>query len=128
MTGSKRFFNYVTDAGVTSAAELDESNSKAVATPGAALFPAVFTVAPLLPSGIKKRYVNAFNVGLPAQKRRFFVGTLTVFNAISAGGTIAVTDPVAGNSTWQVTSSRGEKSRIPYVGDTGQTDGTAGNT
>jgi hypothetical protein len=128
MTGSKRFFNYATDAAVVTAVELDESNSKAVGTPGGALFPAVFAPAPIIPTGLKKRYVNAFNTALPAQKRRFFVGTLTAYNLISGGGTIAVTDPVTGNSTWQVTSSRGEKGRIPYVGDTGQTDGSAGNT
>jgi hypothetical protein len=123
MAGSLRWFNYTSDAGQNFAVFLDESNSKGVGTPGGSLFPAAFTLAPQLAAGVKKRYLNCFLATDPTQRRRFYVGTLAAYNALQDGGTI-----LAGGLTWNVSSAQGERRRSPYVGDTGQTDGTAGNT
>lgn len=123
MAGSLRWFNYTSDRGTTYAVFLDESNSKGVGTPGGALFPTVFAVQPQLPKGVTMRYLNCFLSTDNTQKRRFWVGTVAAFTALSDGGSI-----LAGGLTWNVSSARGEKQRSAYVGDTGQTDGTAGNT
>jgi hypothetical protein len=127
MAGSLRYFNYVTDSGQNTGVLIDESNAKAIATPGGALFPAVFVQAGQIPSKVKKRYVNCQNIADPNIKRRFWVGTVAILALLAAGGTIvSIENGITIN--WRVLSARGEKSTAPFVGDTGQTDGTAGNT
>lgn len=123
MSGSLRTFTYTLDGGVNANVLVDESNAKGVATPGGALFPAVASANPELPRGTRMRYVNAFNVALPVQKRRFWVATAATL-ALMATGAVILADGVS----WRVTSSRGERRRILPLGDTGQDDGTPGNT
>jgi hypothetical protein len=69
------------------------------------------------------RYINSFNVALPAQRRRFWVSNAALLATLSTGGTI-----LSEGITWRITSTRGEKRRVLPLGDTGLDDGTPGNT
>jgi hypothetical protein len=123
MAGSLRWFTYTSDSGALGNVLLDESNSKAVATPGGALFASVATANPEVPTGTKLRYCNTFNTANPVQKRKFYMSTAALLGGLQQGGTI-----LADGVTWRVTSTRGEQRRVPFLGDTGLDDGTAGNT
>jgi hypothetical protein len=92
--------------------------------------------APVVPSGLKKRYANAYLVSNPLVRRKFYVGTLAIYQSLQApGATITsedypgANDAAAGNlGLWNVTSLRGEKTRKPVAitaPDTGLTDGTS---
>lgn len=124
MTGSKRWFNYTSDAGVSYAINNDESKGEATAAPGGVLLGPLVTGAVTVPRGIRPRYVNAFSTVNPLRRARLKVGTLAVFNAITSG--TVITEAAGDGSTadtWRVTSKRGEQAVLPFTGDTGLLDG-----
>ena len=136
MAGSKSWRLYTADNGSSYSVFVDESNSRAVLTGGAGqtLLPARLSNFPLPPKGLQKRYVNTYNITLPTQKRRFFIGTpeLTAL-ALAVGATITaetypgVDDTLGETTTWVITSYRGEKSQTApgfAIPDTGLTDET----
>jgi hypothetical protein len=137
MSGSLTYRSYTSDNGIIYSVKTDESNAEARVVGGAAndLMPIRTANSPALPTGVKKRYVNTFNSALPAQRRRFYVGTLAAFAQATAAGAQLTTNEFsgAGNTTsttitWNVSSFSGEKARvIPSfsASDTGLTDGDA---
>jgi hypothetical protein len=135
MAGSLTWRQYTTDAGVSYSIRIDESNANAALVGGTA--GAIMSIRtanlPLIPVGIKKRYVNAYNSALPAQKRKFYIGSAAVASTLVSGSTLSAeaypgTVDTAGTAvTWIITSYRGEKSRFApafSAADTGLTDGT----
>jgi hypothetical protein len=123
MSGSLTWRNYKNDAGQDFAVFRDESNAESVSsgTPATPLLAPLVSGTNGLPSNVRGRYVNTQLASNPTIKKRFLIGTLAIFQAISAGTTIAEnTTPV---QTWTVTSKVGERVRIPTSVDTGQTDG-----
>jgi hypothetical protein len=124
MSGSLTWRTYTGDSGIQYSVFRDESNSEAIPTPGTATLLSPFvTGAGGLPNLIKPRYVNAVLSTNAAIKKRFIVGTVAIFSAIVAGGTITEnTTPV---QIWNITGKVGEKQRIPTATDTGQTDNDA---
>lgn len=113
------------------ACRIDKSNADAVTVTGNnPLMAAVINAAvPILPSFIRRRYVNAYSISNPKIKRKFYVGTAAAQIAILGGSTITTedypgADDVAGTTTtWAVTSFRGEKRQLAnYITDTGLTD------
>jgi hypothetical protein len=121
MTGSRRWFEYESNAGVLYAVELDESNAESNLG-GIRLFSDLTAQAVLFPKRASMRYVNASLVGDPLQRRRFWVGEPTVFNAIAPGDAIA-----DGSAVWRINSVRGEKFTIPSTIDSGLIDGDTPN-
>ena len=120
MSGSLVWRTYTTDAGIASSVFRDESNAEALSGT-APLLTAFAAGNPGLSSLIKARYVNTQFSTDPARRKRFAVGTLATFAAISAGSTIV--EAGAAGGTWNVTGKVGERQRIPTSVDTGQTDG-----
>lgn len=117
MAGSRKWMLYTMDDGKTVAKNVDESNSEALGFTnftGAASVTATATAA----AGLRRmRYVNAVNVTDTTQKRRFWVGKPDNTNYVN-GGQFTV-DSVQ----WEVTGAVGERKTLPFVGDTGLTDG-----
>jgi hypothetical protein len=123
MAGSNVWRTYTTDAGVASSVFRDESNAEAVS--GSAPMLTAFAAGnPGLNSLVTPRYVNCVLSTDANRRKRFTVGTLATFNAITAGSTIVEAGTNGG--TWNVTSKVGERIRIPTGTDTGQTDGDPG--
>jgi hypothetical protein len=131
MSGSLRWFRYVSDAGTAYSVRLDESNSEALlgTTP---LMQNRTAAHPLPPKGFKLRYINAFNTADPNIKRKFYLGSSAAVAQVAAGAALtAATYPGQTASAWTYTSIRGEKSPIApplntTSGDTGLTDGDQG--
>lgn len=109
------WFRYTTDSGSNVSVYRDKSNSTALAGTTPLLNPVNLTDA-VIGSNVKCRYVNTFLQGNPIIRRRFPVGSLAAYTAITNGTVIA-----EGTNSWVVTSKRGEKTRFAYATDTGQT-------
>jgi hypothetical protein len=124
MSGSLTWRTYTGDNGTQYSVFRDESNSESIPSTGTApLLSAFVSGAGGLPNLIKPRYVNATLSTNAAIKKRFIVGTIAAFGAITAGTTI--TENTTPAQVWNVTGKVGEKQRIPTSVDTGQTDGDA---
>lgn len=123
MTGSIKDFSYTADDGVRYALRRDESSGEA--TLGGAALLAAFTVgANFTPCGLKVRYVNTILSTDSRVRKIFAVGSLSVFQAATAGATI--TESTAGRNNggvYQILSKVGERSRFPKISDTGLDDG-----
>jgi hypothetical protein len=133
MAGSKRWFRYTDDGGTNYSVNLDESNSEATIG-GIPLFLNRTAAHPIAPTGLRKRYINAFLTSNPAIKRKFWVGNPLAIAQVGLGGAfLAAVYPTSADAAsvavaWTVTSFRGEKSSAPPAlsvagGDTGLTDG-----
>lgn len=112
MSGSIKWMVYTSDAAVDYAVLVDESNGEAGGF-------ADYTGGgePILPRYFNMRYVNA--VSATGIARKFYIADPTNV-LLTDGGTITV-DTV----DYQVSSKRGEQSRLPRAVDTAQTDGDA---
>lgn len=113
MAGSIKWMNYTSDGGTLYATLIDESNGEAggfsdVTGTGDGV---------QIPKYLKMRYVNA--VSAAGVKRKFYIGT--VDNTLyTDGGSIT-----SGGVVFNITSSRGEKTRKVLALDTAQDDGDA---
>jgi hypothetical protein len=124
MSGSLTWRTYTGDNATQYSVFRDESNAESIASTNVSPMLGAFVLgAGGLPSLIKPRYVNTSLSTNPLIKKRFIVGTLAIFNSITAGTTILENTTPA--QTWNVTGKVGERSRIPTSVDTGQTDGDA---
>lgn len=118
MVGSKRYFEYTSDSGSKYAVQLDESNTRAVGG-GANLYSDSGTSSAIgLPKNIVARYVEYVSADT-FTTRRCYCMTLAQYNAAPP----TIEDAVSG-LTLTLRRKRGEKIRVPYGVDTGQTDGT----
>lgn len=132
MSGSKRYFKYITDSGAAHSVYLDESNSEAIIGEETRLMPDRDLNFPRLPVGIKMRYLRAISQDAYARERVFYVGDPDIIRNNPDAATI--TAPVyPGNPPvqWVITCYRGEKqSYAPPInttgGDTGLNDGDQG--
>lgn len=129
MAGSNHWFRYTADNGTNYAFYRDLSNSKALVNPTGssstttAACPDFVSGDGTIPTGLIPRFVYAYNQAKPTQKRKFYIGSKTLYDSMTSGATIATAAsggfPAA---TWIVTRKRGETARIPSATDTGQTD------
>ena len=118
MAGSRRWFGYETDFGVTFNVELDESNAES----NNLGFGSIDTNAPAIKVTAKRpvqmRKVYAQQVAAPNAKRQFYVGSVTALAAIVTSGSLTV-----GGEAYTVTGYAGESVTIVPDRDTGLTDG-----
>jgi hypothetical protein len=126
---------YTADNGTEYSVKVDESNA-AAETVGSNSVPIMLVRtanAPMLPKGLNMRYVNTYNADIPRQKRKFWIGDPTAVSEILlVGASLTATRYPAGagdnagvESTWIITSYRGERSTQPPAfdaPDTGLTD------
>lgn len=122
MTGSRKWFIYTTDAQNDFGIELDESNTEAVngATQDFPNTGSPATVA--LPRNIKPRYA-IYQSADNTITRKCVALTPTIFAGLVAN-VATIADPVSG-TTLILRRVVGEKSRLLFGQDTGQTDGDA---
>jgi hypothetical protein len=134
MAGSKRWFAYTSDLGVSYSVQLDESNSKALCG-GMPLFVARSSAFGVSPRTLSWRFVNCTLVSNRNIRRRFYVGNPAAIPAVLSGSRfLAVVYPIADDSEgvaeiWIVGNYRGEvSSPSPSLlwdyGDSGLIDGT----
>ena len=115
MAGSRAWFNYVSNNGLSYAVELDEDTGKLTAfgfTPYTDSAPST-----TLPSGHKMRYINASQIsgnGAGFVSRQFPIGTSTTQLYTGAISVFSVN-----NLSYAVSSSKGEKQRRPKAANTG---------
>ena len=139
MAGSITRRGYTSDSNALYSVKIDESNARAVVGAGnSPLVPPLSSNAFGLPAGFKKRYVLAYSLTTPVERRKFYVGDRSLIpNLTTPGATITgEAYPGPGDSagtpiTWVVTAYRGEKQSVePSAGspDTGLTDGSLSTT
>lgn len=133
MAGSRRAFVYTDDSGKEYVAQLDESTYEDAALGFKSALSGSDTPIPIIRGNpIKMRYINCFRdeSGVTI-RRRFFVGDNSQ-PCYQKGGTVTFgaspgpEDPEEGTS-WQVSSSIGEKRRFIGGLDTGKKDGDQEN-
>lgn len=115
MSGSLRWFNYISDAGTTFAILADKSNIAAVNPSGVAA-PGSLPIS-AVPRNIRVRYA-LFSDTTGLIKRRVPVLTPTDVSALSS--TLSFV-PQGETATVRLSSIRGEKINLPKLADTGQT-------
>jgi hypothetical protein len=116
MSGSLRWFNYVSDNGATYAILADKSNIAAVNASGAGS-PATLPTA-AVPRNIKPRYaLFADSTGLIRRK----VPILTAADVAALTPTTSFV-PTGETATVVITAIRGEKVNLPKLADTGRTN------
>lgn len=126
MTGSRRYFGYVTDDGITLAIDQDESNAES-AVLGFVAIPAAIAGRPELRMRssakfpIEPRYIRAERTDADGktQRRKFQVGSTGPATAW-ANGTVAVN--ISGQA-WTITAKVGEVRHYIPAKDTGLIDG-----
>jgi len=118
MAGSRKWFNYTDDAGVTYGINLDESNTEVLNGNGLGFT----TGTAALPRNIRPREIFYSNA---ARTRTIRCVALTAANYTDAltGGTPTITDPIAGTGNLALSRANGERRRIPTPLDTGLDDG-----
>ncbi len=123
MAGSRVWFTYLTDIGFTYAVFLDKSNYQ-----GTDLgFSRIASGLPyqVLPKNIQMRYCWAYDSEAPARRRRFYLGTTGAYTLRYNNRVIVAPRYSQGDvANWIITTFRGEKSRLPYSGETGLNDGS----
>lgn len=133
MAGSKRWFRYVTDAGLPFSVNIDESNGEATCG-GVSLMLQRTAAHPKLAKGDEMRYCLAFVTATPNIRRKFYVGNalasaqLALGSSFLAGIYPTAADGASVTAAWTVTAIRGEKATLPpafnaTAGDTGLIDG-----
>jgi hypothetical protein len=137
MAGSLTWRTYIDDSVTPYSIRTDKSNSNASVTGGnaSALCPVRTGNHPVLPKGLKPRYVLAYNQANPSERRRFVVGNTSLIPSLLVpGATLTGEDyPGAGdvagsNVTWVVTYYSGERRKLvpAYTApDTYLTDGVS---
>lgn len=136
MSGSRRYFQYRTDEGLSTTVVQDESNSEATVG-GVPLMLNRTSAHPLLSSAVKKRYVLASVVTNPDVRRKFWVGNPAVIPQIFSGAVLKASvfansaDTQTETEDWSISFYQGESHRISpafdtVAGDTGLTDGDRG--
>jgi len=131
MAGSITWRRYTDDRGNNYSYLVDKSNADAVWYPDNILLSSPrFADNPLLPCGLRKRYLLAYAANTITIKRKFWVGNSNVFASPSLllGGVYITTGLGSPAETiWIVSSIHGESLSIPkFAGerDTGLVDGT----
>ncbi len=115
MAGSIRWYNYVTDGGVTYSIQADKTNVAATNPSGAAA-PSTLAVG-AVPRNIKVRYaLFADTTGLIRRK----VPLLTPGDVTALSAILSFT-PQGETATVQLTYLVGERTRLPKLADTGRT-------
>lgn len=123
MSGSRVWFAYLTDIGYTYAVFLDKSNYLSTDLGFVRLQSGLPYEA--LPKTIRMRYCLAYDANAPTRKRKFYIGNTGTY-AVRYNNRVIVA-PVAqpGSETnWIITTFRGERTRLPYSGETGLNDGS----
>lgn len=116
MSGSVRYYNYVSDNGQTYAILADKSNIAAVNASGAAAPGTLPTIT--LPRNIRPRYaLFADPTGLIRRK----VPLLTPADVAALSSTTSFV-PGGETATVTITAIRGEKVNLPKLADTGRTN------
>lgn len=115
MSGSIRWFNYITDGGVTYSILADKSNVAAANPSGVAAPTTLATAA--VPRNIRPRFAR-FSDATGLIKRRIVILTPTDLAALSP--TLSFT-PQGEAVTVQLTYIQGEKVKLPRLADTGRT-------
>jgi hypothetical protein len=119
-TGSRKWFDYVSDDGTTYAVELDESNAESLDLG----FVAATVSQPVLGQGdrgLRMRRLSCVRQDADSRsvRRQFPVGTLTAYNAALAAGSVTVS-----GETYQISKGFGEEAKQAVLGqDTGRIDG-----
>jgi hypothetical protein len=115
MSGSMRYFNYVSDNGGTYAIFADKSNVLAVNPSGASVgsLPAI-----KLPRNITPRYALFSSTDGTIRRK---VALLTPADVAALTGNLSFT-PGGETATVTITAIRGEKVNIPKLADTGRTN------
>lgn len=116
MSGSVRYFNYVSDAGTTYAILADKSNIAAVNPSGAAAPGTLPTVT--VPRNIKPRYA-LFADASGLIRRRVPLLTPADVAALTPASSFV---PTGETATVVITAIRGEKINLPKLADTGRTN------
>lgn len=136
MAGSLSWRRYDSDAGVSYAIKMDESNANATQGTGGVLCAVPTATHPRLPQGVAKRYILCQAIGNPSIRRKFYVGSTTRFAALQAAASTPISGPdyptsldATGGTAiqWQISYFKGEISKLPAAfnaTDTGLTDGT----
>lgn len=131
MAGSRRFFQYTSDSGITYAVEIDEENGEladlgftAIATGGNGPLVQGRVLQASSRRPLRMRYINcvAINADGDTVRRQFWSGTNN--NDLFRGNVLTFS---LGGLTWSVTSTRGEERQSIPVTDTGLTDGDIDN-
>lgn len=131
MAGSRRWFEYVTDTNQKYSVSLDETNSEATLNESA-LVGNRTAAHPVLPKGLKMRYLLAESIGVRKLQRKFFVGDPSLLIGLTSPVIIECAPyPDSLPELWEVTAYRGERSTFtPDIstveGDTGLNDGDQG--
>lgn len=115
MAGSRAWYVYSSDDGNQYAVELDE-DAATINTAGFTVYSGQ-VVLPLMPKGMKMRYVNAIQstgAGAGFRSRRIFCGTTE--SALFSGTAATVT---VNGMNYVVSSTRGERQRKPKAAPTG---------
>jgi hypothetical protein len=121
MAGSKRVFQYTADDATLYAIQLDESNTEAINGAGANVPAVASRPRYFIPSGMKPREVF-YKSADGTRTIRVIALTAAVFNAIPT--TFAtIPDPITPANTLSFVRKNAEKSKRPFWGDTGITDG-----
>jgi hypothetical protein len=116
MSGSVRYYNYVSDNGQTFALLADKSNVAAVNPSGAAAPGTLPTIT--LPRNIRPRYaLFADSTGLIRRR----VPLLTPADVAALTGATSFV-PTGETATVVITAIRGEKINLPKLADTGRTN------
>lgn len=120
MVGSRRYFQYTSDAGVDYAVDLDESIYETAALGFGQIQAAgtpVLMASSETPLGMRR--INLVRVdGTETLRKTVFVGTNAQLGALLAAGTVTID----GNE-WGISSTRGERVRRIPATDTEQLDG-----
>lgn len=121
MAGSKKYFEYTTDAGDIYAALLDESNTEAV-NGADGDYSASSTVKYTIPGNVKLRFGLYANADRTRQIRCVCLTQATYNSLETTAGTIP--DPIAASGTLTLVQKSPERLKLlPIAADTGQTDG-----
>lgn len=121
MAGSRKTFEYTTDAGDVFAIEMDESNGEAVGNDD---YTDTSTAVYYVPRNIKKRAAT-YRSDDGTISRRITVSSNTA-NSGTLPATIDGQDGLGGTVTLSLTNFTGESTKlIPKAVDTGLTDGDA---
>lgn len=116
MSGSIRWFNYVSDNGQTYALQADKSNVAAINASGGSAPGTLPNIA--VPRNIRPRYA-LFSDTTGTIRRKVPVLTPTDLAALTATTSFV---PTGETATVTITAIRGEKINLPKLADTGRTN------
>lgn len=121
VTGSRRWFGYLSDDNKNYALELDESTYETLALGFSPVSPGADALSLVCDRPIKPRYINVSRVVAPSGptlRAKFYVGTAATLAAIVAVGSVTV-----GGVIWNLSSYFGESRKLVPATDTEELDG-----